>query len=149
MRITLRELESKGAYQGQVDLFKELGLHKRKINLQDCLEHAGEIDWDWAAENLLSDPARAEFNLVYDKAWAEYHRVCDSAWDEFNRVRDQALDEFNRACAEDEFNRVCDLAGAEYGRVCDPAWNEFNRVQASTFFRLKESEQRAAPLEDK
>ena len=132
MKITLMELKSKGACQDQVDLFIELGLHKREITLQDCLDHASEIDWDWASENLLKGPALAEYVRVRDLAHAEYNRVCDPVLAENSQVSGQAMA---------EYVRVSGPALAEYGRVSDPAWDEYKRVQASTFFQLKESAQ--------
>ena len=86
MPITLKELESKGAPTDQIRLFKALGFHKREITLQDCLDHAGEIDLDWASEDLLKGPALARYKRVCDQAIAEYNRVCDPVLAEFNRV---------------------------------------------------------------
>ena len=128
MRIlTLKTLESLDACSRQRYLFRSKFGDSVEITESLCESVASDFDWSWAAQNLLSAPALAEYNRVRAAAWDEYDRVRAAAWDEYDRVCAAALAEYDRVCAP---------AWAEYDRVCAPALAEYDRVRAITFGRL-------------
>ena len=76
MIINAKLLRSKRACTEQVDVFIALfGEDGGEVTIDRCLSVADKFDWDWAAEHLLSPPARAEYDRVVSPAWAEYKRV--------------------------------------------------------------------------
>ena len=99
MRITSEFLRSKGACENQVKLFESLSGDSLELTEALCVEHANKFDWEWAARNLLSDAAWAEYERVCAPARAEYVRVRDAARAEYERVRDPAWAEYERVCA--------------------------------------------------
>src|ERR1700690_3069714 len=104
---TLIELH---ACTSQTDLFKERFGESVEITETLCEGVATLFDFDWAAGNLLTA-----------QACAEYERVTAQAWAEYERVRAQACAEYKLATAQ---------ACAEYARVTVPAWAEYERVRA-------------------
>jgi hypothetical protein len=129
MKITAALLKRKQACSSQVALFKELFPNGAEVTEAICAGVADKFDWKWAAQNLLSASASAEYERVCASASAEYERVCASAYAEYKRVC---------APAYAEYKRVCASASAEYKRVCAPAYAEYKRVTAQTFGRLAE-----------
>ena len=97
--ITLRKLKAKRACQVQLDKFKELFGSKVEITLELCIKHAHDFNFNWAADNLLSASALAEYQRVTASAWAEYQRVTASAYAEYQRVTAPALAEYDRVTA--------------------------------------------------
>ena len=85
--LTLTTLKKKGACKGQVALFRTMFGQSVEITEALCVEHAAAFNWGWAAENLLTAPARAEYDRVRAPAWAEYDRVTAPALAEYERVR--------------------------------------------------------------
>jgi hypothetical protein len=106
-------------------------------------KHAYQFNWDWAADNLLPAPARAEYEIVVVRAAAEYETAAAPArvkyaaaaapalallnsppseqdgvarahlWAKYDRDRERAQVEYDRAAA---------AALAEYDRTCARAW---------------------------
>ena len=107
-KITLRTLEAKGACRDQCKRFAALFPEGVEVTEALCIEHAAEFNWDWAAQNLLTD-----------SAWAEYHRTTASAWAKHDRARASAWAEHQ-----------C------YERTTAPAWVKYDRVTAATFAKL-------------
>ena len=140
--ITLRKLKAKRACQVQLDKFKELFGSKVEITLELCIKHAQDFNFNWAADDLLSASALAEYQRVRAPAWAEYQRVRAPAWAEYQRVTASAYAEYDRvkAPAYAEYDRVTASALAEYNRVTAPALAEYQRVRASAFFHAWEQD---------
>ena len=67
--LTLATLKKKGACKEQVALFRKMFGKSVEITEVLCAEHAAVFSWGWAAENLLTAPA-----------WAEYQRVTAATW---------------------------------------------------------------------
>ena len=116
MKVTVALLKRKGARASKIALFKELFPKGIEITEEVCVSVADKFNWSWAAENLLSAPAYAEYERVTAPAHAEYERVIAPAYAEYERVIAPAY--------------------AEYRRVIAPAYAEYRRVQAATFGRL-------------
>ena len=85
--LTLATLIDKGACSSQVDLFRSRFGESVEVTAELCASVAAVFDWDWAARNLLSPPAWAEYERVRAPAWAEHERVTAPALAEYERVR--------------------------------------------------------------
>jgi hypothetical protein len=120
--ITAKRLEELGACQSQIDAFRALwGDGPAPMTVETALEHAQTFEWEWAADKLLTDAARAEYERARAAAWAEAARA-EAA--EFERATAPALAEYLRARAS---------AWDEYDRAKDAAWAEFERAKARAF----------------
>lgn len=78
MKITADLLRSKGACNEQVALFAKLYPKGARVTVAACIKVADKFNWHWAANNLLSAPARAQYNkalaTAFAKAWlADQH----------------------------------------------------------------------------
>jgi cell division septum initiation protein DivIVA len=113
--LTLATLKKKGACKEQVVLFRKMFGKSVEITEALCVEHAAVFSWGWAAENLLTAAALAEYQRVRAAALAEYQRVT--------------------AAALAECERVTAPAWAEYARVTAAALAEYERVKAATWAR--------------
>jgi len=100
MKITKRMLQAKGACASQVTLFAETFPHGTEITEAVCLSVDDKFDWNWAAQNLLSPKADAEYQRVRAQADAEYERVRAQADAEYERVRAQVYAEYQRVRAQ-------------------------------------------------
>ena len=93
MKITKRLLKRKGATCDQVDIFAKEWPRGCEVTLENVTRAVAlGLDIDWAAENLLTAAAWAEYN---DKATA-------ASWDEYNKynkARVAAWDEYVKATA--------------------------------------------------
>jgi hypothetical protein len=78
--LKVKQLEEASACSDRVDLFKELFGDEVKVTVSLAKKHYNKFDWDWAANYLLSVPARAEYKKVIASARAEYKKVIASAW---------------------------------------------------------------------
>ena len=125
--ITVALLRSKGACEDQVDTFRSLFGDAAPLTVEAAVENAASFDWNWAADRLLSAPARVEYRKVHDAARAEYEKVRDADWAEYEKVRDAAWAEYRKVSAP---------ARAEYEKVSDAARAEYQKVRACTFARL-------------
>lgn len=75
MRITKELLESRKACSDQVNKFAALFPDGVTVTAELCERYAQEFYFNWAAENLLTAPAWAEYERVEATALAEYKRV--------------------------------------------------------------------------
>jgi hypothetical protein len=111
--LTLQTLKDKLVCAEAHAKFKLLFGESVIVTVELCEKHAKDFDWQWAAENLLSTPARAEYDKVRDPTWAEFDKVCEVV----------------RA----GYEKVCEDARAEFDKVCDPAWAEYRKMCARAF----------------
>ena len=68
--LTLATLKKKGACSDQRALFRKMFGKSVEITEALCVERAAAFNWVWAAENLLTAPAEAEYKRVTAQAWA-------------------------------------------------------------------------------
>jgi hypothetical protein len=113
--LKLSTLVEHNACSGQTKLFKKMFGNSVRVTEKLCLSVADKFNFSWAARNLLTPEALAEYCRVTAPALAEYDRVTASAWAEYDRVAAPAW--------------------AEYCRVAMPVWAEYDRVTASAFAR--------------
>ena len=79
--ISVAKLRKLGACHSQVAKFKEIfGDKSVAVTVELCVAHAQDFNWDWAANNLLTAPARSEYYRVVAAAKTEYDRVVAAAW---------------------------------------------------------------------
>ena len=70
--ISVAKLRKLGACQLQVDKFNKIfGNKPVAVTVELCVAHAQDFNWDWAANNLLTAPAKTE----YDRALARSEGV--------------------------------------------------------------------------
>ena len=129
MKITSKLLREKGACEKARKMFARKYPHGVKVTEAACLAQADEWDWGWAASQLLSASAFAEFDRATAPALSKYNRAIAPALAEYERAIAPAFAEFDRATAP---------AWAEYNRAKAPFLAEYNRARASAFGRLAE-----------
>jgi hypothetical protein len=95
----IKQLINAGACREQVEAFRERFGKYVEVTPELCASVAAVFDWWWAARNLLSPAARAEYERVRAAAWAEYERVTAPVLDEYKRVTASARTEYKRARA--------------------------------------------------
>ena len=78
--ITASQLAKLGACHEQLATFRDLFGSGVAPTLELCLTHASRFEWDWAAEHLLTAPARAEYHKADAAAWAEYDKARAAAF---------------------------------------------------------------------
>ena len=86
------------------------GIPLTKAAARRCAELG--LDLDWAAQHLLTAPARAEYQRLKTTAWAEYEWLRVTAWAEYERLRATAWAEYQRAKAT-ELLRLLKNGGAK------------------------------------
>ena len=90
-KLTFTQLKAKGACADQLALFELTFGNSVIVDVELCQRVASQFDFDWAARNLLSAPASAEYERVTAPASAEYERVTAPALAEYERVRATAF----------------------------------------------------------
>ena len=124
-----------GACDEQIRTFRERFGNWVRVTPERCAAYATVFHWAWAARNLLSAPALAEYERVRAPAWAEYERVTAAARAKHQRVTARAEYQRVTAPAGAEYQRVTAAARAEYARVKAAARAEYARVRAAAFGR--------------
>ena len=114
--ITLKMLEEVEACRSQVVLFERLFGDSTPVTEELCVKYASDFNFDFAANEFLTDPA----------------------WDEYEKVRGAALAEYEKVsvAALDEYWNVIDAARDEYRKTEEAAWSEYKKTKAITFCRL-------------
>ena len=136
--LTAARLKELGACEDQVRLFTATFGRSVVVTEALAVEYAAAFSWSWAAQRLLTAPARAKYDRVTAPAWAECERATAPAHAEYNRVEAAAQAEYNRVAeaAWAEFKRVRAAAWAECNRVTAAAWAEYEHVTAAAWARL-------------
>ena len=114
MRITPKMLRDRSACVAQVEVFEREWPDGCVVTTETAQRAVAlGLDIDWAARNLLSAPALAEYNKITAPAWAEYDKIRAPALAEYNKIKAPAL--------------------AEYEKIRDAAWAEYEKITASAF----------------
>ena len=71
MKITLDTLRDKDACMSQGRLFARLFPEGVEVTEELCLAHFNKFDWDWCAENLLSNSALVEYRRAKASAFGK------------------------------------------------------------------------------
>lgn len=84
--VTLAQLREAGACSNQLALFEKLFGGCAKVTEQTCLAVYDKFDWDWAAENLLIEPAQNMYQEAERVAWYIYSEAMLSARDTYYKT---------------------------------------------------------------
>src|ERR1700678_670109 len=87
MKITAQLLRDHSACSSQIELFIKHFPEGATVTLDRCREVAQIFNWDWAAEHLLTAPARAAYYEVCAPASAAYEEACAAAGTAYDEVR--------------------------------------------------------------
>ena len=120
----IQVLIDKRAYQDQIDLFRKRFGESVEVSPELCASVASLFSWDWAAEKLLSDAARADYKRIRDAARADYTRIEAQAWADYMRIA---------ATARADYKRIRDAARADYERIEAQARADYERIVATAF----------------
>jgi len=118
MIITAEMLRKAGACTPEVD--RLVSLYGEHVDVTEAwaLEHAHDVvNWEWAAEHLLSEPARRAYREATEPAWRTYDEAKASAWrvyDEHDETGAAAWRAYNKAtaAARRAFEEACAVAFA-------------------------------------
>ena len=77
--ITLTQLEELGACKKQRELFEAKFGADVRVTQELCRSVATEFDWDWAADELLTESAWVEYGKARMIAWAECDKAAEAA----------------------------------------------------------------------
>ena len=100
MKITKQMLLDKMACSYQVDLFVSLFGEEVKVTKANCLKawKVG-IDFNWAANNLLSPSQRKAYLDIQQPAWEEYKAIEQQALKAYEAILQPAYEEYRKQCA--------------------------------------------------
>ena len=112
--LTTRQLIDRGACNEQVEAFRSRFGESVEVTPELCESVVAVFDWVWAASNLLSARAYAEYQRVRAAARAKYDHARAQAW-------------------ADHVQQVAWSAYAGYDRVEAAAWAEYERAKARAF----------------
>jgi hypothetical protein len=114
-RLEIHQLIKARACESRLPLFTSLFPDGVDVTEELCVLHYDKFYWDWAADNLLTAPAQAEYQKAKVSAQAEYQKAKAPAWAEYQKARVSAW--------------------AEYQKVTAPAWAEYLKAKASAWAR--------------
>ena len=116
----------------------------------------GKFSQIGVSEQLLKQPALAEYEKIRQSAWAEYKKIEQPAWAEYEKIRQPALAEYEKieqpALAEykkirqpalAEYEKIEQPALAEYEKIEQPAWAEYEKIRQSALAEYEKIEQPA------
>ena len=92
--ITYELLQSKGACEGQLKLFKKTFHNGVEVTIEECVKYAEVFDFKWASKNLLVDQeAYEEADEPLWKAYEEAEAPLWKAYEEANAPLFKAYEE--------------------------------------------------------
>ena len=91
MQITLTMLKSKHACPVQCSEFEKRFGDSIEVTPALCLSVASVFDWKWAAEHLLSPPARKAYYEAKAPAWKAYNEAIAPALKIYNEAKASAF----------------------------------------------------------
>ncbi len=99
----------------------------------------------WAEYNKIKQQALAEYNKIEQQALAEYNKIEQPALAEYNKIKQQALAEYNKIeqQALAEYNKIEQQALAEYNKIKQPALAEYNKIEQQALAEYNKIEQPA------
>jgi hypothetical protein len=111
MILTLATLKEKCACADQCALFRSKFGQSVDVTRELCVSVAGKFDFHWAASNLLTAPALADYERATAQARADYLRArapalalyprCRRIWADYKRTRATAFaDAYNSQSQE-------------------------------------------------
>jgi preprotein translocase subunit Sss1 len=146
-----------GSIEWYFDLKHNEGLHKECTDFSTpdnfpkaivTAIKAGKMKFNIYPEELLSQPAWAEYEKIEQPAWAEYEKIEQPAWAEYKKIRQSALAEYEKIeqSAWAEYKKIAQSALAEYKKIRQPAWAEYKKIRQSAFWNIFALPENRSPL---
>ena len=126
MKITLAQLKKLGACEDQVALFRNNFGEEVEATEALCVKHAQKFNWNWAANNLLSAPARR----AYDEAMASAQQAYEEATAPAQRAYEEATAPARRA-----YDEATASAQQAYEEAMASAQQAYEEATARAFAR--------------
>jgi hypothetical protein len=133
--LILDTLKAKGACADQLRLFEEMFGQSVDVTRDLCVSVADKFNFTWAARELLTAPALADYERATATAWPDYERATATAWADYGRATATAWADYGRATA---------TARADYGRAMATARADYGRARAAAFANAYNSQENAA-----
>ena len=144
--ITLSQLKAAGACANALQRFAAAFGESVQVTPSLAGKYADQFSWDWAADNLLPAPARAEYEIVVARAWAECAQAVAPAQAKYAAAAAPALALLNSPPSEQDgvarahlwakYDRDRERALAEYDRAVAPARTKRNKAVARAWATL-------------
>jgi hypothetical protein len=99
-KLHIKQLTDKRACKVQVELFHTMFGESVNVTQKLCVSVVDKFDFEWAANLLLTAPARASYKRAVAPAQASYDRVRAPAQASYDRVRAPAQASYKRAVAK-------------------------------------------------
>jgi len=138
MIITARMLRKAGACKPEVD--RLVSRYGKRVDVTEtwALEHAHDgINWQWAAEHLLSVSAQHTYEEATEPAWRTFEEGIESAQREFDEAEEAARRAYNEARepARRTYDEATAPARRTYRDATAPARRAYNEAKALAFAR--------------
>ena len=91
--LTLKTLKRKGACIDQLELFEATFGKSAEVTVELAVKHASQFNFGWAACNLLTAAALAEYEKARAAARAAYEKARAAAFAEYEKARAAAFAE--------------------------------------------------------
>ena len=85
--ITYKMLEAKGACESQASLFKELFPNGASLSVEIAVSVADKFDWDWAANNLLTQGGKKAYQEAKAPLWKAYQEAEAPLWKAYQEAK--------------------------------------------------------------
>jgi len=174
-KITVELLRRLGACQEERDFFAKLFPDGTEVTVELCVKHAGDFDWSWAAEELLTFKAYDVYDADMDTVFAaqreaekpidaEYSEAMKPYEDAYQKVATEARRALEAAeelagynvVARKAYGEALEAVNAEYSTGTasirerfhgryDVVANEFKKGQATAFANAFLSEANVVP----
>ena len=139
-RITAEMLEEHNACADQLAEFSSRFPDGVTFESEDdaaakCAAVASVFDWEWAADNLLTTPARDAYETAIAPAWDAYQTAKAPARDAYQTAIAAAGDAYQTAIApaRDAYQTAMAAAWDAYQTAIAPAWDACQTAMAAAF----------------
>lgn len=112
--ITYELLESRGACENQVKLFRNIFPEGVEVSVELCVKYASEFDFNWAGGNLLKDTKA--YKEAEEPLWEVYKESEEHLWKAYKEVEEPLL--------------------RSYKEVKEPLWKAYKEGLAKVFAEL-------------
>ena len=87
MKLTVQTLIEAKACVEQVGLFKKLFPYGAEISEEVAISVAIKFDWEWAANNLLSESGRVAYREAQAPLWKAYEEAQAPLWKTYSEAQ--------------------------------------------------------------
>ena len=136
--ITKEFLESKGACREQLEILFTEFPNGGEVTLGNCLRAAAlNIDFDWAADKLLSTTARKAYYEAIAPTWKVYDEVMATARKAYLEAKAPSQKAYDEAIAPERkaYLEARATAWKVYKEATAPAWKVYKEATAPAFYQ--------------